>query len=67
MRCARMRRLLLREGGPRVLQKTTKEDRVTSYGPGFARSSKSHGEGTGGGGGLEERRRRGGLKSPGSL
>lgn len=34
-----------REDGPRVLQKTTKEDRVTSYGSGFARSSKSRGQG----------------------
>lgn len=28
---------------PRVLQKTTKAGHVTSYGPGFARSSKSCG------------------------
>lgn len=31
------------EVGPRVLQKTTKAGHVTSYGPGFARSSKSCG------------------------
>jgi len=34
------------ERGPRVLQKTTKEGRVTSYGPGFARIVKAMDEGT---------------------
>jgi len=49
MRADAMALMTHREGGPRVLQKTTKESRVTSYGPGFARSSKSHGRGDRGG------------------
>lgn len=55
-----------REGGPRVLQKTTKEraaSRVTALV--LHGVVKATDEGTEGG--LEERRRRGGLKSPGSL